>query len=78
MLDGGQRVAEDVLLRVRLAEGLPLDRLAPSGRDVVAGLVADGLVEPGPALGADGRGRRVVLGLRGRLLADRVVRALLG
>ena len=44
------------------------------GRSAVAGLVADGLLD-GPAAV---RERRVVLTLRGRLLADTVVRRLLG
>ena len=76
VLDAGQRDAEAVLLGVRLADGLPLDRLPPTGRTAVAGLVADGLVAGPPALGADGP-RRVVLTPSGRLLADAVVRALL-
>jgi len=42
----------------------------------VAELVAGGLVEPGPALRVDGP-RRLVLTLRGRLLADSVIRRLL-
>ena len=62
---------ERVLLRVRLREGLPVDVLSPGGRRAVAGLVADGLVDGRAAL----RGN-VELTLRGRLLADAVVRAL--
>ncbi|MFN0284495.1 MAG: radical SAM family heme chaperone HemW [Kineosporiaceae bacterium] len=71
VLDADQRAAEAVLLGVRLADGLPLGRLAPSRRGAVAGLVADGLVA-----GADAVRGRVVLTRRGRLLADAVVRAL--
>ncbi|HYJ76837.1 MAG TPA: radical SAM family heme chaperone HemW [Kineosporiaceae bacterium] len=71
-----ERHAERVLLAVRLAEGLPLADLDASARARVAGLVADGLAEPGPALGAEGP-RRLVLTLHGRLLADGVVRTLL-
>jgi putative oxygen-independent coproporphyrinogen III oxidase len=70
-LDEDTRRLEEVLLRSRLAEGMPLDLATPAGRTAVAGLLADGLVEPAAAL----RGR-VVLTLRGRLLADAVVRAL--
>jgi oxygen-independent coproporphyrinogen-3 oxidase len=66
ILDDDQRHDERVLLRVRLAEGLAIDSPA------VPGLVADGLVQPGPA--ASGV---VVLTRRGRLLADSVVRTLL-
>ena len=61
---------ETVLLGVRLADGLPLDRLRPAGRQAVAGLLADGLIDERAAL----RERRLVLSLRGRLLADAVVR----
>ena len=69
-----QRHDEEVLLGVRLREGLPVDVLDATGRTAVAGLVADGLVDGRSAV-AD---RRVVLTLRGRLLADTVVRRLLG
>jgi putative oxygen-independent coproporphyrinogen III oxidase len=76
VLGAVERSEERVLLAVRLAGGLPLDDLEAAARTRVAELVAGGLVEPGPALGADGP-RRLVLTLRGRLLADSVVRALL-
>jgi oxygen-independent coproporphyrinogen-3 oxidase len=72
VLDTEQRHAERVLLEVRLVEGLDLGLLQPPERAAVAGLVADGLLDGRAALG--GRAR---LTLRGRLLADRVVRALL-
>ncbi|SDL19301.1 radical SAM family heme chaperone HemW [Microbacterium azadirachtae] len=62
---------ERILLRSRMAEGLPLDALAADARTRVAGLIADGLVDAGAAL----RGT-LVLTRRGRLLADAVVRAL--
>ncbi|KZX20244.1 radical SAM family heme chaperone HemW [Rathayibacter tanaceti] len=70
-LDAVTRRVEDVLLRSRLADGLPIDAVAPDRRREVAGLIADGLVDGRAAL----RGR-VVLTLRGRLLADAVVRRL--
>lgn len=63
---------ERVLLESRIREGLTLDRVPGASRTAVAGLIADGLVEASDAL----RGR-IVLTLRGRLLADAVVRALL-
>jgi putative oxygen-independent coproporphyrinogen III oxidase len=69
--DASARRLESVLLRSRIADGLPVAELEESGRRAVAGLIADGLVEGAPAL----RGR-VVLSRRGRLLADAVVRAL--
>jgi len=71
-LDAENRRVERVLLQTRLVEGLPTDALTALGRRAVAQLIADELVEPGPAL----RGT-VVLTLRGRLLADAVVRRLL-
>lgn len=72
-LDGEARRVEHVLLRTRVREGLELDALTAQGRAAVAGLIADGLVEPRTALAG-----RVVLTRRGRLLADAVVRALAG
>jgi oxygen-independent coproporphyrinogen-3 oxidase len=69
-LDGETRRVETVLLGTRLADGLAIEAL-PS-RDAVAGLIADGLIDGRAALAG-----RVVLTLRGRLLADAVVRRLL-
>jgi oxygen-independent coproporphyrinogen-3 oxidase len=69
--DPSARALERVLLESRIREGLPVNALAPEARRAVAGLVADGLVDGAAAV----RGR-VVLTLRGRLLADAVVRAL--
>ncbi len=70
-LDEETRRFERVLLATRIREGLPTTELTDAGRTSVAGLIADGLVEPADALHG-----RVVLTLRGRLLADAVVRAL--
>ena len=72
VLDPDQRHVEAVLLGVRLAEGLPLALLAPPARGEVEALAAEGLLEVG--VPAPGRAR---LTLRGRLLADLVVRRLL-
>jgi oxygen-independent coproporphyrinogen-3 oxidase len=74
VLSAETRALERVLLEVRLASGLQASALSADGRLAVAGLVADGLVEPRPAL--DRRQPRVVLTRRGRLLADAVVRSL--
>ena len=71
-LDADTRYVEDIMLRTRLAEGLDLSRLREPGRLAVAGLMADGLVDPRAALTG-----RVILTGRGRLLADAVVRRLL-
>ncbi|MDO5504546.1 MAG: radical SAM family heme chaperone HemW, partial [Actinomycetia bacterium] len=72
VLTDEQRYDEAVLLGVRLADGLAIDVLRPEGRRVVAGLLADALIESDAAI----RERRIVLTLRGRLLADAVVRRL--
>ena len=74
VLDEPARALESVLLGVRLGSGLALGALSSEARRAVAGLVADGLVDPAAALR---RGDpRVVLTRRGRLLADTVVRTL--
>ncbi|GAA1417925.1 radical SAM family heme chaperone HemW [Agrococcus citreus] len=72
VLDDETRRVERVLLESRIAEGLAIDVLEPDGRRAVAGLMAEGLVDPAAALAG-----RVVPTLRGRLLADAVVRRLL-
>ena len=72
LLDDEARRFEDVMLRVRLSEGLPVDVLSPERRAAVDELTVDGLVDP--ALLANGR---LVLTRRGRLLADAVVRTVL-
>ncbi|MFC4137238.1 MULTISPECIES: radical SAM family heme chaperone HemW [unclassified Microbacterium] len=70
--DENARMLERVLLRSRLSEGIPIDELPIDNRDIVAGLIADGLVDGASAL----REKRLRLTLQGRLLADAVVRAL--
>lgn len=72
ILTDDQAYDELVLLGVRLADGLPVADLRPEGRTAVAGLISDGLVDPAAAL----REQRLVLTMRGRLLADAVVRRL--
>ena len=75
-LDSVTTSLERVMLGVRLAAGLALDDLSERARRDVAGLVADGLLDGRAALGADGGARRALLTLRGRLLADAVIRVL--
>ncbi|WP_336646085.1 radical SAM family heme chaperone HemW [Microbacterium sp. USHLN186] len=70
--DPEARTLERVLLQSRLAEGLAIADIAAQRRARVAELIGDGLIDPQAAL----RERRVRLTLRGRLLADAVVRAL--
>lgn len=71
-LDEETRRVERVLLATRLSDGLSTTELTREGRTAVAGLIADGLVNAEAALHGE-----IVLSLRGRLLADAVVRALL-
>ncbi|TIC84858.1 coproporphyrinogen III oxidase [Nocardioides sp. GY 10113] len=71
VLDAETRRLERVLLEVRLREGLPVAVAPATG--AIPTLVADGLV-----LDPAEQGDRVVLTRRGRLLADAVVRDLLG
>ncbi len=68
VLTGDEAHMEDVMLRLRLAAGLPLDVLTERW----AGARALAAARP-----ARPRRRRAVLTLRGRLLADAVVRDLL-
>jgi oxygen-independent coproporphyrinogen-3 oxidase len=71
-LDDETRRVERVLLATRIRDGLPMTELTASGRTAVAGLIADELVDARAAIGG-----RIELTLRGRLLADAVVRRLL-
>jgi oxygen-independent coproporphyrinogen-3 oxidase len=70
LLDAETRRVERVMLELRLADGLPLDALDDAGCAAAAQAVEDGL--------ATLDGDRIRLTLRGRLLADAVVRSLLG
>jgi oxygen-independent coproporphyrinogen-3 oxidase len=72
-LDDRARFTERVMLGVRLREGLSLDDLPEPAEAVTRQLAGWGLVEH-PALSAG----RIVLTQRGRLMADAVVRELLG
>ena len=69
--DAASHLLERVLLETRLAEGMAIVDLPEANRTRVAGLIADGLVDAPAAL----RGR-IRLTLKGRLLADAVVREL--
>jgi putative oxygen-independent coproporphyrinogen III oxidase len=65
------RRVERILLELRLSEGIPLDLLHPEGLAASRRFLGDGLLDPDRY----GTGR-AVLTLRGRLLADAVVRDL--
>lgn len=69
LLSATERAEETIMLRIRLAEGIPVP--AATGREVIAGLISDELVDPASAFSGTLR-----LTLRGRLLADSVTRAL--
>jgi oxygen-independent coproporphyrinogen-3 oxidase len=70
LADDDRRV-ERILLELRLREGVPLALLRPAGLAAARKALADGLLDPGPY--EEGR---AALTLRGRLLADGVVRDL--
>ncbi|EUA01164.1 hemN C-terminal domain protein [Mycobacterium kansasii 824] len=59
-----------MLLKIRLRQGLPMSRLDSAERERAKVVLADGLLAT--------EGDRLVLTDRGRLLADAVVRTLLG
>lgn len=71
LLDASARRREDVMLRVRLREGLDLAPLPGDVHEYTRGWVRDGIADPAAL-----RDDRLVLTLRGRLLADLVVRGL--
>lgn len=71
-LDDGTRDMERIMLEARLVSGVGISSLGESGRKEVAGLIADGLVDPASAFQGS-----LVLTLKGRLLADAVVRRIL-
>lgn len=65
-----QQRDEEIMLRIRLREGLPA---GPWGEpEAIAGLIADGLID-----GASALNQQLVLTRRGRLLADTVVHRVL-
>ncbi|WP_019546234.1 radical SAM family heme chaperone HemW [Streptomyces sulphureus] len=71
VLTSEDRRVERILLELRLSEGCPLELLAPAGAKAAATAAEDGLLDRD----AFAHGR-AVLTLRGRLLADAVVRDL--
>ncbi len=74
VLTDSERHVEDVMLRVRMRSGLPAASLSPDERDRADAEVLAGNVVAVP--GSDGR--RYVLTDAGRLVADGVVRRVLG
>ena len=76
-IDDETRYVERVLLAARVRGELTTSELRQEARGRVAGLIARGLVDGRSALGTPGTPGRLDLTLRGRLLADAVVRELL-
>jgi len=68
-LDQATRELERVLLLSRIRTGIPIASLAEAGRHEIAGLIADELINARAALSGS-----IELTLKGRLLADAVVR----
>ena len=74
-LNDRTRLEERILLEIRVASGLSIEEAKhanPDAGKLIAGFIADELVDPGSAL----RGR-LILTLKGRLLADSLVRQIL-
>ena len=76
VLSDETRQTERVLLEIRIADGLPISvikQLNPDSAKYISSFIADGLIDPKAALQGE-----VLLTLRGRLLADSLVRDLIG
>ena len=71
LLTAAEREMEEIMLRVRLTEGLPLALLTPAALAAAERMLDDTLIDRSAY--ASGR---LVLTLRGRLLADAVIRDL--
>jgi oxygen-independent coproporphyrinogen-3 oxidase len=71
LLSEEDRRVERILLELRLREGVPLSLLKEAGLAASRRALADGLLQEGPY-----ENGHAVLTLRGRLLADAVVRDL--
>ncbi|HEU0241195.1 MAG TPA: radical SAM family heme chaperone HemW [Micromonosporaceae bacterium] len=72
ILTDAERHTEDVMLRLRLASGLPLDALDRAGQAAAARAHDDGLLDSAAFMR-----RTAILTRRGRLLADAVIRDVL-
>lgn len=75
-LSDEDRHLEQVMLRLRLVDGLPVDVLAPAAQAEAHRAAAEGLLDEAALAGVHGRFGRCVLTPKGRLLADAVVRRL--
>ncbi len=76
VLDDATRATERVLLELRVRQGLPIDYLKTLNPEVakpISQFIAEGMVDAANALAG-----QLTLTLKGRLLADSIVRQLLG
>lgn len=76
VLSAETRLIERLLLEIRIADGLTIDvlkQINPDAAQSISGFIADGLVVPKSALAG-----RILLTLKGRLLADSLVRQIIG
>lgn len=76
VLNHETRETERILLELRIIDGLDIETVKAQNEEankVISQAIADAILEPGPAL----RGK-LVLTLKGRLLADSLVRSLIG
>ncbi len=76
VLSTSDRKLERVMLELRLVDGLPVDVLEVPAQQEARAMAEEGLLDPAALKGVNGRFGRCVLTLRGRLLADAVVRRL--
>jgi putative oxygen-independent coproporphyrinogen III oxidase len=76
VLSTSDRKLERVLLELRLVDGLVIDALSEPAQAQARLMAEEGLLDPAALKGVNGRFGRCVLTLRGRLLADAVVRRL--
>jgi putative oxygen-independent coproporphyrinogen III oxidase len=76
VLSTSDRQLERVMLELRLVDGLVIDALTPQAQQEARLAAEEGLLDPAAIEGVNGRFGRCVLTLKGRLLADAVVRRL--
>jgi oxygen-independent coproporphyrinogen-3 oxidase len=76
VLSTSDRQLERVMLELRLVDGLVIDALTPDAQREARAMAEEGLLDAAALKGVHGRFGRCVLTLRGRLLADAVVRRL--
>ena len=75
-LTSEDRHLERVMLQLRLVDGLPVDVLTPEAQKEAHQAAKEGLLDEAALAGVNGHFGRCVLTLKGRLLADAVVRRL--